>query len=57
MVSALDSGSSNLGLSPARDIALCFWERHFTLIMPVSTQVYKLMATSEFNAGVNPVMD
>ena len=25
----------------ARDIVLCSWARHFTLIVPVSTQVYK----------------
>ena len=25
----------------ARDNVLCFWERHFTLTVPLSTQVYK----------------
>jgi len=25
----------------AGDIALCSWERHFTLTVPLSTQVYK----------------
>ena len=25
----------------ARDIVLCFWARHFTLTVPLSTQVYK----------------
>ena len=25
----------------AGDIALCFWARHFTLTVPLSTQVYK----------------
>ena len=29
------------GSSPARGIALCSWVRHFTLIVPPSTQVYK----------------
>ena len=25
----------------ARDIVLCFWTRHFTLTVPLSTQVYE----------------
>ena len=33
----LVSGSSAL----AGDIALCSWARHFTLTLPLSTQVYK----------------
>ena len=41
MVSALDFGSSGLGSSPGRGTALCSWARHFTLIVPLSTQVYK----------------
>ena len=41
MVSALDSGSGGPGSSPARGTALCSWERYFTLIVPLSTQVYK----------------
>ena len=41
MASALDSGSSGPGSSPGRCTALCSWERHFPLIMPLSTQVYK----------------
>ena len=40
MVSALDSGSG-LGLCPGRGTALCSWARYFTLIVPLSTQVYK----------------
>ena len=35
MVSALDSGAL------AGDIVLCSWARHFTLTVPLSTQVYK----------------
>ena len=27
----------------AWDIVLCSWARHFTLIVPLSTQVYKLV--------------
>ena len=41
MVSALDSGSGGSGSSPGRGTALCCWARHFTLIVPLSTQVYK----------------
>ena len=39
MVSALDSGASGPGSSPGRDIALCSWAGHFTLTVPLSTQV------------------
>ena len=41
MVSALDSGSGGPGSSPGQVTALCSWARHFTLIAPLSTQVYK----------------
>ena len=41
MVSALDSGSGGPGSSPDRGTALCSWAKHFTLIVPLSTQVYK----------------
>ena len=41
MVSALDSGSNSPGLSPGRGTVLCSWARHFTPIVPLSTQVYK----------------
>ena len=41
MVSALDSGLGSQGSSPGRGTALCSWARHFTLIVPLSTQVYK----------------
>ena len=39
MVSTIDSATSGLGLSPAGDIVLCSWARHFTLMVPLSTQV------------------
>ena len=42
MVSALDSGSGGPGSSPGRGTALCSWARYFTLIVPLSTQVYGL---------------
>ena len=47
MVSALDSGSSG----PRSG----FWARHFTVTVPLSTQVYKWVAAN--NAGGNPAMD
>ena len=36
----------------ARDIVLCSWARHFTLTVPLFTQV----CTGKLNAGDNPVM-
>ncbi len=50
MFSAPDSGSSGPGSSPGRGIALCSMARHFTLVMPLSTEVYK-MGTGVFTAG------
>ena len=41
MVSALVSGSSGPGSSPGGDIVLYSWARHFTLTVPLFTQVYK----------------
>ena len=43
------------GRALAGDIVLCSWARHFTLTVPLSTQVYK--GTGENNAGGNPAMD
>ena len=39
----------------ARAIVLCSWARHFTLTVPLSTQVYKWVPA--YNAGGNPAMD
>ena len=41
MVSTLDSGSGGPGSSPGLGTAFCSWAEHFTLIVPLSTQVYK----------------
>ena len=43
MVSALDSGASGPGSSPGRGHS---WARHFTLTVPLSTQVYKWVPTN-----------
>ena len=41
MVIALVSGATGPDSSPAGDIVLCSWARHFTLTVPLLTQVYK----------------
>ena len=43
MVSALDSGSGGPGSCRGQGAALWSWARHFTLIVPLSNQVYKLV--------------
>ena len=55
MASALDSRSSGL----AGITTLCSWARHLTLIVPLSTQVYKwvLARNNAGGRGVNPAMD
>ena len=40
----------------AGDIVLCSWARHFTLTVPLSTQVYKWVPVSLMLGG-NPAMD
>ena len=39
----------------AGDIGLFSWEKHFTLTVPLSTQVYKW--TGKSNVGDNPATD
>ena len=41
MVSLLVSGSGGRVRALAEGIVLCSWTRHFTLTVPLSTQVYK----------------
>ncbi len=41
MVSVLDSGSSGPGSSLTGVVVLCSWARHLTIIVPLSTQMYK----------------
>ena len=53
MDGALPSGSRGPGSSPGGDIVLCSWARNFTLTVPLSTQVYKLVRAN-LNLGVDP---
>ena len=43
-------------LALAGDIVLCSWARHFTLTVPLSTQVYKWVPANLMLGG-NPAMD
>ena len=56
MVSVLNSGVSNLGSNPGGGHFVVFWARHFTLTVPLSTQVYKWVLANLMLEG-NPVMD
>ena len=56
MVSVLDSGSSGPGSSPGQGTALCSWARHFTLTVPLFTQVYKWVPVTLLLED-NPLMD
>ena len=40
----------------AGDIVLCSWARHFTLMVPLSTQGYKWVSANLMLGG-NPAMD
>ena len=50
MVSTLDFGLNGLSSSPGRGTALC--SSHFTLIVPLSTQVYKWVPANLIRLGV-----
>ena len=59
MVSVLDSGVSGPGSSPDQGHSVVFlanYLRHYTLIVPLSTQVYKWVPANLMLGG-NPVMD
>ena len=51
MVCALTAGSSGPGSSPGLGHCVVFLDKTLTLTVPLSTQVYKWMDTSKFNAG------
>ena len=53
MVSALDSRSHGPSSSPGWGTVLCSWARHFTLIVPLFTQVYKLVPAN-LQLGLTP---
>ena len=55
MVSALDSGAVRVQ-ALAGDIVLHSWARHFTLTVPLSTQVYKWVPVNLILRG-NPAVD
>ena len=55
MVGALDSGARGPGSSSDRGHCFVFWARHFTLIVPLATQVYKWVPAN-FNTWGNPAM-
>ena len=58
MVSALSPDRAVWVRALAGDIVLCSWARHFTLTVPLSTQVYKWVPVKLIsNAGGNPTMD
>ena len=46
MVIVLDSEASGLGSSPGWGNCVVFWARHFTLTVPLSTQVHKWVPTN-----------
>ena len=53
MVSALDSGASGPG--SAGDIVLRYRARHFTLTVPLSTQVYKWVPANLMLGGISAI--
>ena len=52
MVSALDPRVSGRVQALARDIVLCSWARHVTLMVPLSTQVYIKWVPANLMLGV-----
>jgi len=41
----------------AGDIVLCSWERHLTLTVPLSSQMYKWVPANLMPGVTNPMMD
>ena len=56
IISALDSGSSDLDSSPGRGTVLCSLARHFPLIVALFTQVYGWVLVNLMLEG-NSAMD
>ena len=57
VASWLVRSSSDQSVWGQGDIVFCSWVGHFILTVPLSIQVYKIMGTSKFNAGINPAID
>ena len=57
MVSALDSGSGGPGWSNGWGSALYSWARHLTLIVPLSTQLYKWIPAMTYVNNSTSLMD
>ena len=56
MVSVLDSEAGGPGSNPGRRHCVVFLGRHFTLPVPLSTQLYKWVPANLMLGG-NPAMD
>ena len=59
IISALDSGESGPGSGPPWPgtlccVVLCYWARHFTLMVPLSTQVYEWIPANLMRWTSNP---
>ena len=54
MINVQDSTSSSPGLNPSQGHCVVFLARHFTLTVPLSTQMYKW---ANLMLGGNPAMD
>ena len=57
MVSSLVSGMCGPGSSPGSSTVMSSGTRHFTLIVPLSAQVYKINGKWQIYCWGNPAMD